>query len=133
MSAYLDSTQRFRLMGLQNSLTEFVDEVTSHEVSHQWWGHLVGWKTYHDQWLSEGFAEFSAGLYLQATEKSPDKFLKYWEHARDLIVQKNQFGRRGTDAGPVWMGLRLDSGNPREVTARWSIARAGTSYTCFAR
>jgi hypothetical protein len=110
LSAFLDSTQRYRLMGGINSrLTDFVDEVTSHEVSHQWWGHMVGWSSYHDQWLSEGFAEFSAGLYLQLTEKSSEKYLKYWEHAQKTITEKNNFGRRANDAGPVWMGLRLNS------------------------
>ncbi|HWC99171.1 MAG TPA: M1 family aminopeptidase [Candidatus Sulfopaludibacter sp.] len=109
LSAFLDGTQRYRLMGGINSrLTDFVDEVTSHEVSHQWWGHMVGWSSYHDQWLSEGFAEFSAGLFLQLTEKSPDKYLKYWEHARQTLTEKNNYGRRANDAGPVWMGLRLD-------------------------
>jgi hypothetical protein len=110
LSAFLDSTQRYRLMGGINSrLTDFVDEVTSHEVSHQWWGHMVGWSSYHDQWLSEGFAEFSAGLFLQLTEKSPDKCLKYWEHARKEVTEKNNFGRRPNDAGPVWLGQRLNS------------------------
>jgi aminopeptidase N len=109
LSAYLDSTQRWQLMGLQSRFTEFIDEVTPHEVSHQWWGHMVGWSTFHDQWLSEGFATFSAGLYLQLTEKSPDKCLKYWESARQRILEKNAFGRRANDAGPVWMGLRLAS------------------------
>ncbi len=28
----------------------------SHETSHQWWGHIVLWRSYRDQWLSEGFA-----------------------------------------------------------------------------
>lgn len=116
MLAYLDSTQRFRLMqsmgagSRQNSsVNQFVDEVTAHEVSHQWWGHMVGWATYHDQWLSEGFADFSAGLFLQATEKTPDKFLKYWEHARQMLLERNQYGRRPNDAGPVWLGRRLSS------------------------
>ncbi len=107
MSAYLDSTQRWTLMGIQNGLSEFVEEVTPHEVSHQWWGHMVGWSSYHDQWLSEGFADFSAGMFLQLTEKSPDKYVKYWDHARQRLVEKNQFGRRNIDAGPLWMGLRL--------------------------
>src|SRR5438105_7191178 len=57
LRAYLDSTQRWALVGgINNRLTEFVDEVASHEVSHQWWGHMVGWASYHEQWLSEGFA-----------------------------------------------------------------------------
>jgi Peptidase family M1 domain len=108
--AYLDSTQRWRLFnGVQHRLEEFVDEVGPHEVSHQWWGHMVGWQTFHDQWLSEGFAEFSAGLYLQATEKSPAKYLAYWEHARHALVDKNQYGKRTNDAGPLWLGLLLNS------------------------
>jgi hypothetical protein len=109
MSAFMDGTQRWQLMGIQTRLTEFVDEVIPHEVSHQWWGHMVGWSSYHDQWLSEGFAEFSAGLYLQFTEKDPGKYLKYWDHARELLVQKNSYGRRPNDAGPLWMGERLES------------------------
>jgi len=110
LSAYLDDTQRWRLFnGIQHGFTEFVDEVTPHEVSHQWWGHMVGWTTFHDQWLSEGFAFFSAGAYLQATEKTPRKYLDYWEHARHAIVDKNNFGRRADDAGPLWLGLLLNS------------------------
>ena len=110
LSAYLDDTQRWRLFnGIQHGLTEFVNEVTPHEVSHQWWGHMVGWTTFHDQWLSEGFAFFSAGAYLQATEKSPKKYLDYWEHARHAIVDKNNYGRRANDAGPLWLGLLLNS------------------------
>jgi len=108
--SFFDSTQRWMLMGrLSPRLTEFIQEVTPHEVSHQWWGHIVGWASYHDQWLSEGFAEFSAGLYLQATEPNSDKYLKYWQHAREAILEKNTFGRRANDAGPIWLGLRLNT------------------------
>ena len=39
--------------------------VAPHEVAHQWWGHAVGFNSYRDQWMSEGFADFSASLYLQ--------------------------------------------------------------------
>jgi hypothetical protein len=110
ISAYLDSTQRYMLLGGINSrLTEFIEEVTPHEVSHQWWGHMVGWASFHDQWLSEGFADFSAGLFLQATEKNSDKYLKYWDRQSRNIVEKNQWGNRANDAGPIWMGLRLNT------------------------
>jgi Peptidase family M1 domain len=108
--SFLDATNRWQIMGqISPRLQAFVDEVTPHEVSHQWWGHMVGWSTYHDQWLSEGFATFSAGLYLQATEKTPDKYQKYWETARKDLLDKNNFGQRANDAGPVWLGLRLSS------------------------
>lgn len=105
--SYMDSTQRWMLMGsINRGLTEFVDEVNAHEVSHQWWGHIVGWSSYHDQWLSEGFAFFSAGLYLKMTEQKPDKYLNYWKRAQEMLLEKNEFGLRPNDAAPVWMGLR---------------------------
>jgi hypothetical protein len=104
--SYLDSTQRWMLMGNNRGLTEFVDEVNAHEVSHQWWGHIVGWSSYHDQWLSEGTAFFSAGLYLKATEQKPDKYLNYWKHAQEMLFEKNNYGLRPNDAAPVWMGWR---------------------------
>jgi aminopeptidase N len=110
ISAFFDSTQRWMLMGgISSRLTEFIQEVTPHEVAHQWWGHIVGWASYHDQWLSEGFADFSAGLYLQITEQKPDKYLNFWKRAREVILEKNDFGRRANDAGPIWMGLRLNT------------------------
>jgi hypothetical protein len=114
LTAFLDETQRWQLFGMRAfKLAEFVDEVTPHEVSHQWWGHAMGWGSYHDQWLSEGFADFSAALFLQATGKH-DEFKKYMERQRRRIVEKNNFGLRPNDAGPVWLGIRLDTfKNPR--------------------
>jgi hypothetical protein len=112
--AFLDSTQRYAMF--QNNtfdLNDFIQEVTPHEVAHQWWGHMVGWATYHDQWLSEGFAEFSASLFLQFTRKNAGDYLKFWEHERDAILSKNNFGRSPNDAGPLWLGIRLStSKNP---------------------
>ena len=37
----------------------------AHEIAHQWWGQAVGWRNYHEQWLSEGFAQYFAALYAQ--------------------------------------------------------------------
>jgi hypothetical protein len=107
--SFFDSTQRWRLFGMQSGLTEFIQEVTSHEVAHQWWGHIIGWASYHDQWLSEGFADFSASLYLQTTEQKPDKYLTFWKRHQETILTKNEFGKRANDAGPLWMGLRLNT------------------------
>lgn len=108
--SFFDSTQRWRLFGMQQGLTDFIQEVTSHEVAHQWWGHIVGWASYRDQWLSEGFADFSAGLYLQYTEAGKlDKYLKFWDNHRRHILEKNEFGIRHNDAGPIWLGLRLNT------------------------
>jgi len=110
LSAFLDGTTRLRVLGsISPRLNAFVDEVTPHETSHQWWGHLVGWDSYHDQWLSEGFATFSASLYLQSTQKTPQKFLQYWDRARKDLTEKNPFGLRSIDAGPIYLAYRADT------------------------
>lgn len=110
VSAFLDSTRRWQLLGQSAfKFANFIEEVTPHEVAHQWWGHVVSWASYHDQWLSEGFADFSAGLYLQFVESKPERFLKYWDRQRKAVLDKNEFGQAANDAGPIWMGLRLDS------------------------
>ena len=124
--AYFDSTQRYMMMGNINSrLTDFVDEVNAHEVSHQWWGHIVGWSSYHDQWLSEGFAFFSAGLYLKITEPKPDKYLNYWKHAQEMILEKNTFGLRANDVGPVWLGWRTGFFKYPDAYARVAYRKGG--------
>ncbi len=38
----------------------------AHEIAHQWWGQAIGWKNYHEQWISEGFAQYFAALYASA-------------------------------------------------------------------
>src|SRR5262249_23253939 len=105
-----DSTQRWKMFDSEAfRLNSFILEVTPHEVAHQWWGHLVGWSSYHDQWLSEGFADFSASLFLQATRKTNADYLKFWERQRNSLLTKNRFGRTANEAGPLWLGLRLST------------------------
>ena len=43
---------------------DFIHEFFSHEIAHQWWAHKIGWIHSEDTWLSESFAEYSAGLYV---------------------------------------------------------------------
>jgi hypothetical protein len=89
------------------STNEFVKTVTWHEIAHQWWGHEVGWQTYRDQWLSEGFAEFTAAVVLQFTE-SLKSYDRYWEERRKHILTKR--GIVPTDqAGAISQGYRLES------------------------
>lgn len=129
ISAYIDSTQRWMLFGhIDNRFTGFVQEVTPHEVAHQWWGHAVGWASYHDQWLSEGFAEFSAALFLQnAFGKDWHKdYLEFWARLRQRILEKNNFGVAPNDAGPLWMGLRLIS--PKTQSAYQNVTYPKGAY-----
>src|SRR4030095_12766891 len=39
------------------------------EAAHQWWGQAVGWKNYHEQWISEGFAQYFAALYAERAKR----------------------------------------------------------------
>jgi hypothetical protein len=104
----LDSTTRHSLH-LQDSAEgrEFFNTVAVHEMSHQWWGHMVGWKTYHDQWLSEGFADFSAALYIKRTD--PKKFKEFWDLKRFHLLSNNRNGHRPVDVGPLWLNYQTNS------------------------
>lgn len=104
----LDSTTRHSLH-LQESpeAREFYNVVAVHEMAHQWWGHMVGFKTYHDQWLSEGFAEFSASLYLHQFE--PKKVQDFWALKRRHLFEKDKIGNRPLDVGPLYLGAQLRS------------------------
>lgn len=129
ISAYTDSTQRWMLFGNINSgFTGFVQEVTPHEVAHQWWGHAVGWASYHDQWLSEGFAEFSAGLFLEEAVGGDWRkdYIEFWDRLRKRLLEKNNFGVAPTDAGPLWMGLRLSS--PHTENAYFDVTYPKGAY-----
>lgn len=109
--AFLDATTR-RELGLGESAS-FVEQVGLHEFAHQWWGHQVGWASYHDQWLSEGLAEFTASLVLQATG-GLKKFQDYWEKSRRWILQKPRNAQVSNDAaGPITQGFRLSTSRNR--------------------
>jgi Peptidase family M1 domain len=104
---FLDSTQQ-HFMGLKPE-NMYWKVVTPHEVAHQWWGQTVGFKSYRDQWMSEGFANTSASIFLQATRPKPDDFREFWKQQRKLITEKNAQGFRPIDVGPVTMGFRLST------------------------
>jgi len=126
MASFLDATIRYQLFNsINTSLNNFIQEVTPHEVSHQWWGHMVGWSSYRDQWLSEGFADFSAGVFLQLTEKNPDKYLKYLSNARDSVLNKNSYGDSPNDAGPLDMGVRLNTSRSSSAYSRLVYSKGG--------
>ncbi len=108
--AFLDTTQRKQLIGQRGANDNFWRYVEPHEISHQWWGHIIGWDSYHDQWMSEGFAEFSTSLYVQAT-RGNDKFIEFWEEHRKQIIESSPRtrDRRPYTVGPVTQGQRLSN------------------------
>jgi hypothetical protein len=70
-----------------------------HELSHQWWGGVISWKSYQDQWLTEGLAQFSTLFYLQ-NNVSDNQFRKAVASAKKWVFRNN-------DVGPITYGRRI--------------------------
>jgi len=82
----------------------------AHEVAHQWWGISVGFKSYHDQWLSESFSEFSGIWYLQQLKDGVEKFEDMMDDWHELIINnRNYMFSTGQESGPIWLGVRTSS------------------------
>lgn len=89
----------------------------AHETSHQWWGDQVLWRSYRDQWLSEGFAEYSGMLYAQLRDKTKSE-KQLIERAREELKfpPRTRTGvgtGRLVDVGPLVMGHRVESRETR--------------------
>jgi hypothetical protein len=96
--AFLDQAERESLhVSTEQGLIE--QNIPAHETAHQWWGDLITWSTYHDQWFSEGLANYCALMMLQ--EKNPSGFRMVMEKYRKDLADKNE------DAGAVTLGSRL--------------------------
>lgn len=92
-----------------------VHSFIAHETAHQWWGNIVAWRSYRDQWLSEGFAEYSGMLYAGRRAREGAKGLAdlIRGHRESLLDRPRTVlgvgDGRLNDLGPVSYGLRLQS------------------------
>jgi hypothetical protein len=102
--AFLSPEERHQIH--MNATAELIDQqVPAHEAAHQWWGDLVTWSTYRDQWFSEGLANYSALMILQ--QRDPAGFRQLMEKYRQDLLVPNKEGHLPEDAGPVTLGSRL--------------------------
>jgi hypothetical protein len=86
----------------------------AHEVAHQWWGNGVGFKTYHDQWISEGFANYAGLWYVQLALQGNKRFFEMLKQWRDDIFDNRKYLLgSGAEAGPICMGYRTSSSETR--------------------
>jgi len=85
----------------------------AHETAHQWWGNIVAWRSYRDQWLSEGFAEYSGILYtgLRANAGAKNDLLGQLRSSlKDPPRTISGMGKgRLVDVGPIILGHRLST------------------------
>lgn len=103
---------------LHLSWTTFVDNnqrgydhtFRAHEMAHQWWGIDVDFDSYHDQWLSEAFSEYSAMWYYQTLYKDMDNFFDMLnEYKKEIEGHRDYTFGEKTQSGPIWLGTRTAS------------------------
>ncbi len=66
-------------------IREGLVDVIAHEIAHQWFGDSVTESTWSDLWLSEGFAEYFAGLFIQRYEGEP-AFRRYMKQESETYL-----------------------------------------------
>lgn len=71
----------------------------AHEVAHQWWGQAIGARNYHEQWISEGFAQYFAWLYVESVEGAST--------GRRLMARMRETAAEYTNEGPIHLGSRI--------------------------
>jgi hypothetical protein len=88
--------------------TFYSELLETHELAHQWWGNLVVPASFHDDWLIESLANYSALLLLERRKgvKALDEVL---DDYRTHLVSKTDSGRTLEAAGPIVWGFRLES------------------------
>ena len=77
-------------------------DLMAHELAHQWWGVLVGIRSWSDFWLNEGMAEFMADAFIerhQGRRAYEQRMAKL--HQRMLALQKE-----GKDRPLHWDGWK---------------------------
>jgi hypothetical protein len=102
--AFLDQEQREQLrFGSYRALLEQI--IPAHETAHQWWGDLITWSSYRDQWFSEGLSNYCALMMMQESDSAG--FREVMDKYRSDLVAKTKDGMSPMEAGPVTLGIRL--------------------------
>ena len=88
----------------------FTELVPYHEVAHQWWGNVVGWSSYRDQWIDEAISNYLALLFAD-TRGNPEHTLHIWlsRYRRQLTEKSPDADEPVAEIGPLAIGLRLNS------------------------
>ena len=97
--------------GLSTASQEhFTELVPYHEVAHQWWGNVVAWSSYRDQWIDEAIANYLAVLFAD-TKKNPDHTLHVWlaRYRKQLVEKSPDATETAGDIGALTLGTRLNS------------------------
>jgi tricorn protease interacting factor F2/3 len=86
---------------------QFIAEVISHEIAHQWFGNLVTMKWWNDLWLNESFATFMATKFV-------DKFYPEWD-LWDQFVEDAMNVAMGLDSLKTTHPIDVQVNSPAEI------------------
>jgi Peptidase family M1 domain len=81
------------------NFSDMPDFFLAHELAHQWWGQTTAPANYHEQWLSEAWAQYAAALWVRH-EGGEDAF-------RDMLDRMARWARRDDEEGAIHLGQRL--------------------------
>jgi len=97
--------------GLNTTIQEeFTDLVPYHEVAHQWWGNVVGWSSYRDQWIDESIANYLALLFADSRKSSGHQLRVWLERYRQQLKEKiTDSDQTIGEIGALTLGNRLNS------------------------
>jgi hypothetical protein len=113
--SFLNDRDRPAIVQGDRYRTFFSEIIHAHETAHQWWGNLVTSATYHDEWMMEALANYTALLVLEKKKgtKAIDDVLD--EYRGDLLAPSGAERLPLDSAGPITWGTRLQSSRGIEV------------------
>jgi hypothetical protein len=106
-AAWLPEQERARLKFDDYGRVVYGDLMPWHETGHMWWGDVVFWRSYRDQWLVEALSNYSALMMIE--KEKPENFQISLDRYRSDLLSRTLTGRQYLEAGPVDLGLRLSS------------------------
>jgi hypothetical protein len=112
--SYLPAEAQQRAGLSESGQQQFTELVPFHEVAHQWWGNVVGWDAYRDQWINEAIANYFALLFAD-TQKRTDHSLRVWlSRYRQQLVERPPnvdlpTSESISEIGALQLGSRLTS------------------------
>ncbi|WP_180541155.1 M1 family metallopeptidase [Nevskia soli] len=94
----------------------FTQLMQAHEAAHQWWGNIVTTVDYHDEWIMEALANYSAMEYLRHTvgKAAVDSLMEAYR--RELLAPVST-GVSVESTGPLTQGRRLEAEGKSKWTA----------------
>jgi len=84
----------------------YSDQLRAHEIAHQWWGNLVASADYHDEWLLESLADYSALMFLERY-KGARVLEEVLERYKSHLLEKLESGQTVESEGAIVLGERL--------------------------